>query len=162
MTHSDDKVNPAQGIPFWRAKPLDALTRPEWESLCDGCGRCCLLKLEDEDSGEIHYTNIACQLLDEETCHCSNYKIRTTLVPSCLALTPDLVRETGWLPQSCAYRLVAEGRDLYWWHPLISGDPETVIAAGISVRGRTVCEDDVPITEYEDYLADWPAAGAEL
>src|SRR5688500_10417759 len=110
----------------------------EWESLCDGCGRCCLNKLEDFDTAEIVWTDVACRLLDEGTCRCTNYPGRQAEVPDCIQLTPESVRTLSWLPPTCGYRLVEEGRDLYWWHPLVSGDPATVHQAGISVRGRTV------------------------
>ena len=122
--------------PFWRIKALEDLTAPEWESLCDGCGRCCLIKLEDEDSGEVHYTDVGCTLLDAGTCRCRDYERRQQQVPDCLRLTPQVVRSTSWLPATCGYRLVAEGRDLAWWHPLVSGTADTVHEAGISVRGR--------------------------
>ena len=121
------------------------MTAAEWESLCDGCGRCCLNKLEDIDTGRIEWTDVACRLLDGESCRCRNYK-RRRLVPDCVQLTPESVRALSWLPPTCAYRLVEEGRDLYWWHPLVSGDPESVHDAGISVRARTVSEKDFPST----------------
>ncbi len=132
------------------------MTAREWESLCDGCGRCCLNKLEDWDTGEIHWTEIACRLLDDETCRCTDYANRRTKVPDCLKLTPTLVERLSWLPPTCAYRLIDEGRDLYWWHPLVSGDPDTVHYAGISVRGRTISEEGLTIDDYEDHLVDWP------
>ena len=159
MTHIDS--NTMDDRPFWRTKPLEEMSRAEWESLCDGCARCCLLKLEDVDTGEIHYTSIACHLLNEDTCRCTDYANRAAVVPTCLALEPEMVRSTGWLPATCAYRLVAEGRDLYWWHPLVSGDPHSVESAGISVRGRTVSESAVAEDDFEDYLADWPASDPE-
>jgi uncharacterized cysteine cluster protein YcgN (CxxCxxCC family) len=143
-------------IPFWRRKALEDMSAVEWESLCDGCGRCCLNKLEDMDTGEITWTDIACKLLDGESCRCSNYKNRRRYVPDCIRLTPEAVRTLSWLPPTCGYRIVAEGRDLYWWHPLVSGDPEGVHAAGISVRGRTVSEVGYTIEDYEDRLVDWP------
>jgi uncharacterized cysteine cluster protein YcgN (CxxCxxCC family) len=142
--------------PFWQVKTLDALTDAEWESLCDGCGRCCLNKLEDEETGAIAWTDVACRLLDGETCRCRSYPDRQALVPDCIPLNPETVRSLSWLPPSCAYRLVAEGRDLYWWHPLVSGDPETVHQAGISVRGRTVSEEDHPEETLEDRIVRWP------
>jgi hypothetical protein len=142
--------------PFWRTKTLAELTAAEWESLCDGCGRCCLNKLEYEDTGEIAWTDVACRLLDEESCRCRDYKNRHARVPDCLALTAENVPRLNWLPPTCGYRLVAEGRDLYWWHPLVSGDPETVHAAGISVRGRTVSETVVPVDDFEEHLVAWP------
>jgi len=143
-------------VPFWRRLTLEEMSAAQWESLCDGCGRCCLNKLEDEDTGEIEWTAISCRLLDEATCRCSDYARRSEEVPTCIQLTPDKVRLIAWLPPTCAYRLVAEGRDLYWWHPLVSGDPDTVHAAGISVRGRIVNESDLPFEEWERFLVTWP------
>jgi uncharacterized cysteine cluster protein YcgN (CxxCxxCC family) len=129
----------------------------EWESLCDGCGRCCLVKLEDEDTGEILYTDISCRLFDAGTCRCSDYAHRDAEVPDCVRLTPEAVRKLSWLPPTCAYRLVADGRDLPWWHPLVSGDPETVRAAGISVRGRVgPAEDEIMLGEYPEHIVRWP------
>ena len=139
---------------FWRHKSLEEMSREEWESLCDGCARCCLIKLEDEKSGEIDYTDIACRLLDHGLCRCTKYAQRTTLVPDCVALTPQSVRTLTWLPSTCAYRLLAEGEDLQWWHPLVSGDPDTVHIAGISVRGRIVSEGEGH--DPEDRIVDWP------
>lgn len=146
----------ASDKPFWRVKTLGEMTDSEWESLCDGCGRCCLNKLEDADTGEISWTNVACRLFDGETCRCRDYRNRHAKVSDCIALTADNVPELGWLPPTCGYRLVAEGRDLYWWHPLVSGDPQTVHDAGVSVRGRTVSEKDVPEEDLEDYVVRWP------
>jgi uncharacterized cysteine cluster protein YcgN (CxxCxxCC family) len=147
--------------PFWRRKRLDQMTRPEWESLCDGCGRCCLHKLrnadEPADTPNVDYTDIACKLLDTHSCRCTHYPTRKTFVPDCVALTVKNVDELGWMPSTCAYRLLAEGHDLYWWHPLVSGDPETVHEAGISVRDKVVSEDEVPEDEFEDHIVDWPA-----
>ena len=127
---------------FWEQKPLDRMTRAEWESLCDGCGKCCVHKLEDEETGEIHATNVACRLLNRRTAMCSDYRNRQSYVPECVRLTPAKLRDIDWLPSTCAYRLIDEGRPLADWHPLISGDPESVHRAGISVRGWTVSEDD--------------------
>lgn len=148
-----------QGAPFWRTKTLEQMSREEWESLCDGCARCCLLKLEDIDTGEIAATDIHCRLLDPGSCRCRDYERRSDEVPDCLVLDPAAVRTLSWLPPTCAYRLVAEGRDLYWWHPLVSGDPETVHAAGISVRGRVVPEETVSEDDLEDHVVDWPGQG---
>jgi uncharacterized cysteine cluster protein YcgN (CxxCxxCC family) len=144
-------------LPFWRRKALTEMTDAEWESLCDGCGKCCLVKLEDEDSSEIYFTNVGCRLLDGTTCRCHDYAGRTAAVDDCVRLTPENAGTLNWLPPSCAYRLLAEGRDLYWWHPLVSGDPETVHAAGISVRDRVVAsEDAVAEADLEDHIVTWP------
>jgi uncharacterized cysteine cluster protein YcgN (CxxCxxCC family) len=129
----------------------------EWESLCDGCARCCLVKLEDEDSGEIHFTDIGCTLLDGKTCRCRDYKRRSQRVPDCVTLTPETVRSLSWLPVTCAYRLVAEGKDLPNWHPLISGSPESIHEAGISVRNRIFAsEDDLPQDLWPNRIVGWP------
>ena len=143
-------------VPYWRAKSLEELTGEEWERLCDGCGRCCLNKLEDWDTGEIAWTNIGCRLLDGDTCRCSNYEHRQKEVPDCIGLTPDMVRKISWLPPTCAYRLIDEGADLYWWHHLVSGSPETVHQAGVSVRGRTINEKGIDVEDYEDFIVVWP------
>ena len=140
-------------LPFWQRKSLREMTRAEWDSLCDGCGLCCLPTLEDIDTGEITYSNIACRLLDRQTCRCTNYPERQRYVPDCVALTPAKVETMGWLPKTCAYRLVANGRDLYAWHPLKSGNPESVHKAKISARGRTVPETEAG--DLEDHLVDW-------
>ena len=143
-------------VPFWKSKSLEELTSTEWESLCDGCGLCCLNKLEDWDTGAVAFTSVRCRLLDGTSCQCSNYPERQSIVPECIQLTPDMVEDLGWLPPTCGYRLVRDGADLYWWHPLISGDPETVHQAGISARDKTVNEMDVDVEDFEDYLVDWP------
>jgi uncharacterized cysteine cluster protein YcgN (CxxCxxCC family) len=134
------KAAKAEPEPFWRRKTLEEMTRAEWESLCDGCGKCCLHKLEFVDTGELAFTRVACKMLDLKSCQCSDYKHRRDHVPDCVRLTPHKVRTVDWLPSTCAYRLVAEGKDLAWWHPLVSGDPNTVHEAGISVRGRAIRE----------------------
>ena len=135
------------------------MTREQWESLCDGCGKCCLLKLEDEDTLELSYTNVACRLLDLGTCQCTRYEERARLVPDCVTLTPDIIPNLRWMPRSCAYRRIYEGKPLLWWHPLISGDPETVHAAGVSVRGRVISERRAG--DVEDHIVDWPDADVD-
>jgi len=126
--------------PFWQRKALADMSAAEWESLCDGCGKCCLLKLEDIDTSEIAYTNVACRLLDLGTCRCSRYAERRRFVPDCVVLSPDNIGDLFWMPQTCAYRLLAEGKELPDWHPLVSGDPESVHRAGVSIRGRCITE----------------------
>ena len=133
------------------------MTLPEWESVCDGCARCCLAKLECEDTGRIVYTEVGCRLLDDEACCCTDYPNRSDQVPDCVRLTPQEVRSLGWLPPTCGYRLLADGRELYWWHPLVSGDPASVHAAGVSVRGKVAAsEQEVPASQMEDFIVDWP------
>ena len=141
---------------FWDEKTLEELSVAEWEALCDGCGRCCLMKLEDEDTGEVFTSDVHCRLLDGESCRCTDYPGRQAKVPDCIKLTPENVRTISWIPRTCAYRRIAEGRGLAWWHPLVSGDPDTVFAAGVSVRGRSVPEDAVQPGEWESHVADWP------
>jgi uncharacterized cysteine cluster protein YcgN (CxxCxxCC family) len=144
--------------PFWRTKRLAEMTPAEWESLCDGCGRCCLNKLEEEDTGRLYFTDVGCKLLDADSCRCRDYAKRSDQVPDCVRLTAQNVPRIAWLPPTCAYRLVAEGRDLYWWHPLVSGDPDTVHAAGVSVRGKVpFSEEQVPDDQLEDHIVNWPA-----
>lgn len=143
-------------LPFWKTKSLEDMSKSEWESLCDGCARCCLNKLEDWDTGEIVWTRVACTLLDGDTCRCKDYDNRAATVPDCIQLTPAEVKTLTWLPPTCAYRLVSEGEDLYWWHPLVSGNAETVHEAGVSSRGRTVPEDGMALEEYENHVVTWP------
>jgi uncharacterized cysteine cluster protein YcgN (CxxCxxCC family) len=147
-----------RSLPFWKQKTLEELTPGEWESLCDGCGRCCLVKLEDEDSGEVHFTDIGCKLLDAGSCRCTDYARRQRRVRDCIRLTPAKVRALGWLPPTCAYRLVAEGYDLPWWHPLVSGSPATVHEAGVSVKGRvSASEKEVKPADYPLHVVSWPS-----
>jgi hypothetical protein len=138
--------------PFWKTKTLDGMTPAEWESLCDGCGRCCLLKLEDEDSGQVLLTRLSCSMLDLTTCRCSDYENRFQKMPDCLAIDAAAVRRIDWLPATCAYRVLEEGGDLAWWHPLVSGDPATVHAAGISVRGWARSEAKVKPERWHRYI----------
>jgi uncharacterized protein len=150
--------NAPEEIPFWQRKSLDEMTDSEWESLCDGCGRCCLNKLEEEgNDADTYYTDVACRLLNGKTCRCRDYANRLDLVDDCVQLTPQSLKTINWLPPSCAYVLIAKGKDLYWWHPLVSGDAETVHAAGVSVRGRiSGTEETVPDEDLEDHIVSWP------
>jgi uncharacterized protein len=140
--------------PFWKTKKLEEMTRAEWESLCDGCGRCCLHKLREDNTNALSFTSVACHLLDLNTCRCRDYQHRRARVPDCVQLTAEEVRNIDWLPPSCAYRRLAEGKDLCWWHPLVSGDPDTVHTAGISVRGRVISERDAGALE--SHIVEWP------
>ncbi len=140
--------------PFWKTKTLEAMSREEWESLCDGCGRCCLHKLRHEDTNELSFTNVACRLLDLDSCRCSDYARRKMRVPDCVGLTPQALKEIDWLPPSCAYRRLRDGEDLAWWHPLVSGDPDTVHTAGVSARGRAISERRAGALE--EHIVDWP------
>ena len=130
------------GSAFWKTKPLAAMSRDEWESVCDGCGKCCVHKLEDEDTGELLPTNVACRLLDRRSGQCSDYRNRKAHVPECVRLTPAKLETLDWLPSSCAYLLVHRGHDLPGWHHLVAGDRDAIHRAGMSVRGWTVSEDD--------------------
>ncbi len=142
---------------FWEKVPLKNMAPKEWEALCDGCGKCCLNKLEDEDTGEVVFTRVACRLLDGETCRCGQYDIRLQFVPECVHLTPQTIDKVAYfMPASCAYRLLSEGKPLYDWHPLISGTAESVHEAGMSVRGWTVPEFEVPEEEWENHLIEEP------
>ena len=136
-------------------KDLGRMSRQEWEQLCDGCARCCLHKVEFEDTGEIVYTRIVCRYLDPQSCRCRVYSKRTCLVPACHRLTPDNLDEVYFMPETCAYRLLAQGQELPSWHPLVSGDSATVHSAGISVRGRVVSEEDVASDDWEAHVVDW-------
>ncbi|MFC5372842.1 YcgN family cysteine cluster protein [Brevundimonas faecalis] len=141
--------------PFWESKGLEEMTPAEWESLCDGCGLCCLVRFEDEDTGEVIPTKVHCKLFDSGTCACTDYVHRQKHVPDCIRLTPGKIGQLGWLPLSCGYRRVHEGRGLAWWHPLVSGDPETVHTAGVSIRGQTISEETL---EHEEDALDFIAA----
>lgn len=137
---------------FWETKALADMDQAEWESLCDGCGKCCLHKLQDAESGDLFYTNVACRLLDLQSGRCTRYAVRARLVPDCIQLTPDQVHEFAWLPETCAYRLLAEGKSLPPWHPLVCGDPLAVHREGMSLRGWVVSEEQVQ--DLEDHVLE--------
>jgi len=140
---------------YWERKRLDQMSGPEWEALCDGCGKCCLNKLEDEDSGHVALTRLACRLLDGETCRCTQYDIRHQFVPECIVLSPQSIPDhLYWLPKTCAYRLLHEGRTLKSWHPLISGTPQSVHDVGVSVAGWTIPEFEVHEDDWEDHIIE--------
>jgi len=141
--------------PFWERKKLTEMTPEEWESLCDGCGRCCLKKLEHPRTHEVAYTDVACRLLDCERCRCKSYADRAKLVPDCVVLDPKQLAQLHWLPSTCAYRRLADGKPLEWWHPLVSGDPRTVQQAGISIRGRALSEASLTPREIEERVIRW-------
>ncbi len=144
--------HPTDQNAFWKTKTLRQMSPSEWEALCDGCGKCCLVKLIDDLTDDLHYTTVACKLLDCESCQCGDYENRKTLVEDCVILSPRLIEELNWMPSTCAYRLIHEGKDLYWWHPLMSGSPDTVHEAGISVQGRAISEREVKDSELFEYI----------
>ena len=144
------------GNRFWETKSLSEMTSQEWESLCDGCARCCLIKLEDEDNSDIYFTNVVCDLLNQESCQCTSYAQRSVLVPECVIVTPQVIQQLHWMPSTCAYRLLWEGKPLPEWHPLITGDADSVHLAGISVRGRVFRQCEIDENDLEDYIVDWP------
>jgi uncharacterized cysteine cluster protein YcgN (CxxCxxCC family) len=142
---------------FWEKKPLSKMSNAEWEALCDGCGKCCMNKIEDEDTGHVYLTRVACRLFDDKTCRCAQYDIRHQFVPECIVLRPDNIDQHAyWMPRTCAYRLLWQGKSLPAWHPLLSGDPETVHDAGVSMRLRTVPEFEVGEDDWEDHLIEEP------
>ena len=157
MTNKDPIKRDGLSPEFWKHKPLKSLSSEEWEALCDGCGKCCLNKLEDEDTGEVALTRIACRLLDDQSCKCGQYPIRHQFIPDCIVLKPSNIDENAyWMPKTCAYRLLWSGQPLFDWHPLISGNPETVHTANISVRGMTLSEFDINEEDWEDHIIEEP------
>lgn len=140
---------------FWETKSLKEMSKQEWESLCDGCARCCLHKLEDEDDGEVYYTAVVCRYLDHESCRCGDYENRHVNVPNCVELSPARVDEFHWLPTTCAYRRLAEGRGLADWHPLIAGSRNKMHAAGITVTDKVIDERHVHPDDYETQIIHW-------
>lgn len=144
-----------QSQAFWKKKSLADMDKAEWESLCDGCAKCCLVKLQDEDTDEVAYTNVACRYMDYGNCQCTEYVKRNELVPACVWLKPEMVDEFFWLPTSCAYRLVSEGSDLPDWHPLIAGNKDAVHEAGMSIRDKAINELDVDEDDLEEHIIYW-------
>lgn len=138
---------------FWETKTLAQMSVAEWEALCDHCGKCCLHKLEDEDTGDLAFTNVACDLIDLETCHCTRYSERCTLVPECIDLKQHDFAEYNWLPSTCAYRLLTDGKPLPSWHPLISGSAESVKEAGVAISSYAIKESQV--LDLEDHIIEW-------
>jgi len=141
-------------MPYWKTKTLEEMTPEEWEALCDGCGRCCLQKLENRKTGKIYYTWVSCYLFDTHRCRCRDYENRAVLVKECTVLTPSKVKKYRWLPKTCAYRLVAFGKNLPEWHPLISGSQDSVHEAGVSIRGKALPETHVHPSDVEYYTID--------
>jgi len=140
---------------FWKHKTLSEMTSDEWESLCDGCGKCCVLKLEDADTGHIYYTDVGCKLLDCDNSRCMDYAGRKAIVPDCVVLSPENLDTLSWMPMTCAYRLLNEGEDLPHWHPLITGDPDSPRKAGHSVAGQIVPEAEVKERDMIDHIREW-------
>lgn len=149
------KDEPHQIMKFWETKTLEQMSSEEWESLCDNCGKCCLVKLEDEETEEIYFTNVVCDLIKLESCRCSRYLERSTLVPECINLKQNSFKEYTWLPTTCAYRLLADGKPLASWHPLITGDPDSVHEAGVSIRSYAIKESRIGDDDVQDYILDW-------
>lgn len=153
---TQDPINRDNLAPkFWERKKLQHMSKSEWEALCDGCGKCCLNKIEDEITGEIFLTSVACRLFDNTTCRCAQYRTRHQLVPECISLTPETIsRHAYWLPKTCAYLLLWENKALFEWHPLISGNFETVHEAGISIQGKSIPEFEVNEDDWEEHLIE--------
>ena len=145
------------GPRFWEKTPLDRMSRAQWEALCDGCGKCCLNKLEDEETGEVALTRVACRLFDDTSCRCAQYEIRHQFVPECIVLKPgNIDANLYWMPETCAYKLLWQGKPLFDWHPLISGSTESVHEAGVSMQHRTVAEFEIDEDDWEDHIIEEP------
>ena len=143
------------GNKFWETKNLIDMNENEWESLCDKCGKCCVIKLEDFDTQEVHYTNVSCKLLCEKSASCKNYENRKSLVPDCIILSPDNLKDLKWMPETCAYKLLNEGKELPYWHPLLSGNDKEIVNSGNSVKNRVTNENKIKIKNLPDYIFNW-------
>ena len=143
------------GNNFWETKNLIDMNENEWESLCDKCGKCCVIKLEDFDTQEVHYTNVSCKLLCEKSASCKNYENRKSIVPDCIILSPDNLKDLKWMPETCAYKLLNEGKELPYWHPLLSGNDKEIVNSGNSVKNKVTNENKIKIKDLPDYIFNW-------
>ena len=143
------------GNNFWETKNLIDMNENEWESLCDKCGKCCVIKLEDFDTQEVHYTNVSCKLLCEKSASCKDYENRKSIVPDCIILSPDNLKDLKWMPETCAYKLLNEGKNLPYWHPLLSGNDKEIVKSGNSVKNRVTNENEIKIKNLPDYIFNW-------
>ena len=143
------------GNKFWETKNLIDMNENEWESLCDKCGKCCVIKLEDFDTQEVHYTNVSCKLLCEKSASCKDYENRKSIVPDCIILSPDNLKDLKWMPETCAYKLLNEGKNLPYWHPLLSGNDKDIVNSGNSVKNRVTNENKIKIKDLPDYIFNW-------
>ena len=143
------------GNKFWETKNLIDMNENEWESLCDKCGKCCVIKLEDFDTQEVHYTNVSCKLLCEKSASCKDYENRKSIVPDCIILSPDNLKNLKWMPETCAYKLLNEGKNLPYWHPLLSGNDKEIVNSGNSVKNRVTNENEIKIKDLPDYIFNW-------
>ena len=143
------------GNKFWETKNLIDMNKNEWESLCDKCGKCCVIKLEDFDTQEVHYTNVSCKLLCEKSASCKDYENRKSIVPDCIILSPDNLKDLKWMPETCAYKLLNEGKNLPYWHPLLSGNDKEIVNSGNSVKNRVTNENEIKIKDLPDYIFNW-------
>ena len=143
------------GNKFWETKNLIDMNENEWESLCDKCGKCCVIKLEDFDTQQVHYTNVSCKLLCEKSASCKDYENRKSIVPDCIILSPDNLKDLKWMPETCAYKLLNEGKNLPYWHPLLSGNDKEIVNSGNSVKNRVTNENEIKIKDLPDYIFNW-------